>query len=392
MKALRRLALILALLALSGPAWGQTVGTVSPSPYLTVLDNSGRPVNGALIYTYVAGSTTPATTYADNTLSVSAQNTNPIVASSAGRYVAFLVPSRSYKFVVKTAAGVTIQTVDGVSAIPASAANVDVLGTAGEALTAGQVVYLSNGSGGLSVGQWYKADADAEYSSTLTTVGVVPENITAAASGTIRLSGLITGLTSLSVGSPYYVSSAAGGMTVTAPTPPAAVRVIGLADSTTSLILDVNQPQSVPVGTITMYGGATAPAGWLLLNGAEVSQTTYARLYAIFGTTYNTGGEAGGNFRLPDMRQRFPLGVAASGTGNALGATGGAIDHAHTIAHTHAIPITGYGAAGSTTPGTMSQGATIADAATSPQSGATSTANSGAANPPFMAINFICKY
>lgn len=50
---------------------------------------------------------------------------------------------------------------------------------------------------------------------------------------------------------------------------------------------------------------SSAPAGWLKANGAVISQTTYASLYAVIGTTFNTGGEGAGNFRLPDCRGEF---------------------------------------------------------------------------------------
>ena len=33
------------------------------------------------------------------------------------------------------------------------------------------------------------------------------------------------------------------------------------------------------VGAIQMYGGATAPKGWLLCDGSAVSRTTYAKLF-----------------------------------------------------------------------------------------------------------------
>lgn len=92
-------------------------------------------------------------------------------------------------------------------------------------------------------------------------------------------------------------------------------------------------------GIMTPYGGAAAPAGWLMCDGSVVSQTTYADLYAIVGATYNTGGEGAGNFRLPDTRKRFVLGLATAGFGTAsiLGGVGGAWDHTHTLAHTHTV-------------------------------------------------------
>jgi microcystin-dependent protein len=85
-----------------------------------------------------------------------------------------------------------------------------------------------------------------------------------------------------------------------------------------------------PAGIIQMYGGSVAPTGWLICDGSEVSQTTYATLFGIIGTTYNTGGEAGGNFRLPDFKRRTAVGAGGTGTGvlgNALGNTGGTETH-----------------------------------------------------------------
>ena len=94
----------------------------------------------------------------------------------------------------------------------------------------------------------------------------------------------------------------------------------------------------VPSGGIITYAGASAPSGWFLCDGSVVSQTTYADLFTAIGTTFNTGGEGVGNFRLPDLRQKFVLGKAASGTGAILGETGGAIDHNHSVpAHFHAM-------------------------------------------------------
>jgi microcystin-dependent protein len=91
-------------------------------------------------------------------------------------------------------------------------------------------------------------------------------------------------------------------------------------------------------GVIVMFGGVAAPSGWFLCDGSVISQITYSDLYTVIGSIYNTGGEGAGNFRLPDLRQRFPLGKAAAGTGSTLGAVGGAIDHTHDLsAHTHTL-------------------------------------------------------
>lgn len=93
-----------------------------------------------------------------------------------------------------------------------------------------------------------------------------------------------------------------------------------------------------PVGHISIGAAAAAAPGWLLCNGQAVSRTTYASLFTAISTTYGTG-DGSTTFNVPDLRGKFPLGVAASGTGNTLGGTGGEIDHDHTgPSHTHTGP------------------------------------------------------
>ena len=66
---------------------------------------------------------------------------------------------------------------------------------------------------------------------------------------------------------------------------------------------------AIPVATIVPYAGSgTAPSGWLYCNGQEVSQTTYADLYAIIGTDYGTAADSG-DFKVPDLRGRVIAGV-----------------------------------------------------------------------------------
>lgn len=80
-------------------------------------DNSGVPLTGGLLYTYLAGTTTPATTYTSNLGST--PNTNPIVMDSAGRCPSevWLNSGTNYKFVLKTSTEVLIGTWDNVPGI-----------------------------------------------------------------------------------------------------------------------------------------------------------------------------------------------------------------------------------------------------------------------------------
>lgn len=53
-----------------------------------------------------------------------------------------------------------------------------------------------------------------------------------------------------------------------------------------------------PVGSITAFGGSTAPDGWLICNGGAISRTTYAALFAVIGTTYGAG-DGSTTFNIP---------------------------------------------------------------------------------------------
>ncbi len=75
------------------------------------------------------------------------------------------------------------------------------------------------------------------------------------------------------------------------------------------------------VGTIMAWPTATIPTGWLECYGQEISTTTYAALYAVIGTLYNTGGESG-TFRLPDTRGRAIAGEDDMGGSSANRLTG----------------------------------------------------------------------
>lgn len=80
--------------------------------------------------------------------------------------------------------------------------------------------------------------------------------------------------------------------------------------------------QKAPAGMVAHFAMSSAPTGWLKANGAVISRTTYATLFAAIGTTFNTGGEAGTDFRLPDLRGEFLRGWDDSrgiDTGRALG-------------------------------------------------------------------------
>ena len=75
-------------------------------------DNNGVPLNGGLIYQYQAGSSTLLTTYTTNNGTVA--NPNPIVLDSSGRTPneIWMQTGYSYKFIIQTSTGTTLQTLD----------------------------------------------------------------------------------------------------------------------------------------------------------------------------------------------------------------------------------------------------------------------------------------
>ncbi len=106
------------------------------------------------------------------------------------------------------------------------------------------------------------------------------------------------------------------------------------------------------IGDITWRAVLETPVGTLLCNGASVSTTTYADLFAKIGYTF---GGAGSTFNIPNLQRRTMVGTGGTGTAtlaNAVGSNGGAethtltaleipehthglASHTHTIAHGH---------------------------------------------------------
>jgi hypothetical protein len=81
-------------------------------------DNDGNVLSGGKIYTYTAGSSTPAVTYTSSAGVI--QHSNPIILNSAGRVPSgeiWLTDGISYKFVINNANDVLIGTYDNVVGI-----------------------------------------------------------------------------------------------------------------------------------------------------------------------------------------------------------------------------------------------------------------------------------
>lgn len=114
-------------------------------------DNTGLPLNGGLIYTYQAGSSTALATYTD--INGTTANANPIVLDSSGRLPSevWLTYGYYYKFVVKTSTGTTLGTYDNIYGI------VGVQTAVGTTIPAGMISLWSGSIGSVPTG-WYLCD------------------------------------------------------------------------------------------------------------------------------------------------------------------------------------------------------------------------------------------
>jgi len=172
----------------------------------------------------------------------------------------------------------------------------------------------------------------------------------------------------------------------------------------------------VPTGGCIEYDGTLLPNGWLWADGAAVSRTTYARLFAAIGTSFGSG-DGSTTFNVRDKRGRVSIGVdaatgritAASFNGaNAavLGGVGGLETHTLTTAqlasHTHPqnAVVSGTGALRNWDRMTNAGGATAWDSNTSNTNASsiaavsTDAAGSGNAHSntqPWLACYFIVK-
>jgi microcystin-dependent protein len=90
-----------------------------------------------------------------------------------------------------------------------------------------------------------------------------------------------------------------------------------------------------PVGSVVYFPSLTIPSGYLKANGATISRTTYANLFAVIGTAYGVGNGST-TFTLPDLRGEFIRGVDDSrgvDAGRVIGTAQGQTiqSHDHTV-------------------------------------------------------------
>jgi len=114
--------------------------------------------------------------------------------------------------------------------------------------------------------------------------------------------------------------------------------------------LETGQPETAtvgvlpPIGSLVMFGGSAAPAGWLICDGREVLRSQYVELFGVIGAAFGAGNGST-TFNLPDMRSRLPMGVGAiGGVGSNEGLGVGGVEGTtrtsrHDGRHTHTGPL-----------------------------------------------------
>ena len=111
-------------------------------------------------------------------------------------------------------------------------------------------------------------------------------------------------------------------------------------------------PRFVPSGAVFMFTADAAPTGYLKANGATISRTTYATLFAVIGTTFGAG-DGSTTFQLPDLRGEFLRGwddSRGADTGRAFGSAQGfgiprligGVKDSHGNAAMTAVTVSGY--------------------------------------------------
>jgi hypothetical protein len=103
----------------------------------------------------------------------------------------------------------------------------------------------------------------------------------------------------------------------------------------------------IPAGSVQTFAGSSAPVGYLICDGAAISRTIYANLFAAIGTLYGVGNGST-TFNLPDLRGRTIIGAGqgAGLTNRTIASKGGEETHTLTVnempSHAHGVNDPGH--------------------------------------------------
>ncbi len=97
----------------------------------------------------------------------------------------------------------------------------------------------------------------------------------------------------------------------------------------------------LPAGIIAYCPTSTPPASWIKANGAAISRTAYAALFAAIGTSFGAG-DGSTTFNVPDLRGEFIRGWDDGRTLDS-GRTIGTVQASANLSHNHGAGDSGHG-------------------------------------------------
>ena len=244
---------------------------VNLSPILLgqVLDGNGNPRSGGKIQTFLAGSSTPATTYKDAAGAV--PQANPIILNTLGAVtdLIYLTSGTAYKLVLKDSLDAVIATYDNIVGVNDVAGTIDqyqVFSQTPTYVSPTQFTLSGDQTSSFTVGRILKLSV---------TAGIVYATVTASAFGaltTVTVAGaaLDAGLSTVSL-------SILTSVNISVPTVPTATVIASAAT------LDLRGVKSRYVH----ISGTVATSSVLLLNGQEVTVIADAAWPLTYNATTN---------------------------------------------------------------------------------------------------------
>lgn len=221
-------------------------------------DNQGNPCSGCLVYTYENSTSTPKSTYTDSSQSV--LQSNPIILNSRGEPSSDIWMNGTYTVVLKTAAGSTIRTRNGITG-------------------------LADASATAVLSQWSASGLTPTYISA-TTFSTVGDNTAMLEAGR-RIQVVV------SAGTKYgkIISSVYSSVTTTTIVMDSGSLDSGLSSMNVGLLTVANYSipttgmATFPAGMLIPYAGITVPAYTKLCDGSAISRTTYSILFSALTST-----------------------------------------------------------------------------------------------------------
>ena len=132
------------------------------------------------------------------------------------------------------------------------------------------------------------------------TTGITTPDLTSAAPMDVGGSAVLTAASSLAAANLTGALPAISGAALTSLSAP---NLTGALPAISGAAL--TGLSGTPTGALLYFAASTAPTGFIKANGASLSTSTYAALFAVIGYTF---GGSGSSFKPPDLRGEFMRG------------------------------------------------------------------------------------